>query len=217
MTPRLITIDAPSGRQIGIQKQPVVKRTMNLGVADNAVVAGPGISVNHIIPVFRRRHVTLAAEHAIRLFEQEVVLTVVRRMALHASASLNRISRVGFMLIEKRPGFLRMALGACPGQIIGQVILDARCKAVTTEAGHRSGHERMIGDSDECGGFILMTGGTKVGIIVLKHGARLAVDLMAGRTVHLHFGMSIESIIIQESAPYMTLPADAIGFIPGHL
>lgn len=215
MTPRLIAIDTPSGGQVGIQEKPVVKGTMHVGVADNALVPLPGVPMGTVVLMFYRRHMTLAAEYSHRLFQQEIVLAAMRRMTLHTSPAFDSISRSRVVLVKKRAGTLRMALRACPGKAVGQIIIDTGGKAVTAKTGHRSGHDRMIGNPDEPDRFILMTGDAKIGVIILKQRPVLSMDFVTGRTVHLHFGMSVESIIVKIIAPYMTLAAYSVGLIPG--
>lgn len=217
MTPRLIAIDAPPRGQIGIQKKPVVKGTVHIGVTHHAFIPFPGASMNAVVLVPYRRHMALAAEDSHRLFQQEIVLTAVRRMAFHAPAAFDGIGRGRLVLVKKRAGTLRMALCARPRKTVGQIIVDARGEPVTAKTGYRPRHYRMIGNPDKSDRFLLMAGDAKIGVIILKQRPGLAVNFMAGGTIHLHFRVGVKAIVVQIIAPYMTLPAYPVSLIPGQL
>ncbi len=138
--------------------------TVNVAVARETV----DIGIDTVVGCFvgRRSHVTGATEALLRLFEQAVVLTAVRIVALGAPAAVGHVTIDGSVFIQERPGLLGMTTLAGGGKSKHLILIGPFHEPVTAQAGYGAGSYWMRATAGKLRHCVLMTFPAEISIAV---------------------------------------------------
>jgi hypothetical protein len=133
-----------------------------------------------------------------RLFQQLVILTAVRVMALDTAAALNIVGIGHGVFIPIRTGDITVTIFANTPEAVRLILVSPFGESVATQAGHGALLNRMAGTAHESEIRTLMTAAAEFGLVVLQqtHDRGRRMELVAVRAVDLLERVRVESKVV---------------------
>ncbi len=147
MTPGLITIDTEFSRQVGVQEQAIVERTVDGIMTHGAIlIIRPDESVNSTVEMLGRGYMTLPTESFPRLGQQAIIFAAMRSMAFDTTGAFDNICIDSFMFVKERAALFRVTITTERPELKGQAVILFDDEAMTAKTIHFSLQNRVVGD-----------------------------------------------------------------------